>query len=397
MKRCIPFVLAGISVLSGGAILGNHLGQQAAARSVASTDWEAAPETIASAMRKSSLLRGSLEDARSDIDKDQDRIGKASLASADPLDKDQDRIGRVAVAKDQDRIGKSKPIIRAKAGKSDASKKRGLLASLVPAAPDVDDLLRRGSSDSESLGRPAVLLTDDPISAEKSALPGELRDSQDGESDRIGGFVGLDKPQPLKRQAPSRAKLLTLAKASPKARSEFAKRRKRLTGEIHCMAQAIYHEARGEPTLGQIAVAGVVMNRVAHKNYPDTVCGVVFQNDHMRNACQFSFACDGKSDKARNLRLWRNSVKLAKAFVKDGKKAHVIRTATHYHADYVSPDWSRKMRKVRKIGRHIFYYPEQRRYASKRSSRKSKSRSVARNSNILKTTNPRIEPASSFR
>ncbi|MGB6117317.1 MAG: cell wall hydrolase, partial [Mesorhizobium sp.] len=66
--------------------------------------------------------------------------------------------------------------------------------------------------------------------------------------------------------------------------------------EQTCLANGIYFEARGESLRGQAAVAQVILNRVRNPTYPDTICGVVYQNQHMRNACQFSFACDGKKD-----------------------------------------------------------------------------------------------------
>ena len=75
-----------------------------------------------------------------------------------------------------------------------------------------------------------------------------------------------------------------------------------LTGEAReksekCLTNAIYFEARGEPVRGQIAVAQVVMNRVFSGYYPDSVCGVVYQNANRRNRCQFSFACDRNPDR----------------------------------------------------------------------------------------------------
>src|SRR5690606_4966325 len=67
--------------------------------------------------------------------------------------------------------------------------------------------------------------------------------------------------------------------------------------EQKCLATAIYFEARGESLKGQAAVAQVVLNRVRNPAYPSTVCGVVYQNQHLRNRCQFSFACDGRKDR----------------------------------------------------------------------------------------------------
>jgi spore germination cell wall hydrolase CwlJ-like protein len=124
--------------------------------------------------------------------------------------------------------------------------------------------------------------------------------------------------------------------------------------DLNCLAQAIYYEARGEPLPGQIAVAEVVINRTASKRYPASICEVVFQNDHMRNRCQFSFACDGKTDTPPQNVAWQTSQSLA-VYAMTDNSLQLTGTATHYHADYVSPGWSRRLEKTVSIGRHIFY------------------------------------------
>ena len=75
-------------------------------------------------------------------------------------------------------------------------------------------------------------------------------------------------------------------------------------GEQKCLASGIYFEARGEPIKGQAAVAQVILNRVRNPAFPDSICGVVYQNKRWRNRCQFSFACDGKRDRVRSARLY---------------------------------------------------------------------------------------------
>ena len=142
---------------------------------------------------------------------------------------------------------------------------------------------------------------------------------------------------------------------SASVRQRLTVKRKRFTAARHCLAQAIYFEARGEPMVGQIAVANVVMNRVKSQKYPNTICGVVFQNYQKRNACQFSFTCDGQPELAKNGKLWRQTVRLANNMMTGKRKYRPVRNATHYHADYVSPDWSTQLQRVKKIGRHIFY------------------------------------------
>lgn len=121
-----------------------------------------------------------------------------------------------------------------------------------------------------------------------------------------------------------------------------------------CLAQAVYFEARGEPLIGQVAIAEVILNRVASRRYPGTACKVVFQNKHMKNRCQFSFACDGKTDRPRNIASWEHSLKVV-ALVMAGERSGVARRATHYHASYVDPRWRKSLAKVGEVGRHIFY------------------------------------------
>ena len=138
--------------------------------------------------------------------------------------------------------------------------------------------------------------------------------------------------------------------------------------EVQCLAVGLYHEARGESELGQIAVAQVILNRVASRKYPDTVCGVVFENQHRRNACQFSFACDGRSDQPRDMPVFERLSALAEAVMCHSDCApHVnresplarlpggLRRASHYHTTQVSPGWGRRIRKIGRIGAHIFY------------------------------------------
>ena len=127
--------------------------------------------------------------------------------------------------------------------------------------------------------------------------------------------------------------------------------------EEKCLSEAIYFEARGEPELGQMAVAQVVMNRVFSGYYPNSVCGVVYQNANRHLACQFTFACDGIPDRITEPAAWERAKTIAhdtmdgKFWLKDVGKA------THYHAYWVHPRWVREMRKLDRIGVHTFYRP----------------------------------------
>ncbi len=125
--------------------------------------------------------------------------------------------------------------------------------------------------------------------------------------------------------------------------------------ELQCMALNLYFEARGEANAGQKAVAHVVLNRVSHESFPKSVCDVVKQGGHNKlYRCQFSWWCDGLSDKPRNKYAWQQSVIVA-AQVLFEKTNDPTNGALWYHADYASPYWRRSMEKGPKIGKHIFY------------------------------------------
>ena len=131
--------------------------------------------------------------------------------------------------------------------------------------------------------------------------------------------------------------------------------RKQLARDLHCMAVAIYHEARGESERGQRAVAQVILNRVEDSRYPNSVCDVIYQNKNWRNRCQFSFACDGRSERIRDQRSWTMAMRFAEDAIVYDHFLDDIGGSTHYHATYVSPRWSRALRRIGQVGTHIFY------------------------------------------
>ena len=127
-----------------------------------------------------------------------------------------------------------------------------------------------------------------------------------------------------------------------------------LNGELNCLALAIYYEARSEQFIGQLAVAQVVMNRVRHRDYPDTICGVVFEGSDRSTGCQFTFTCDGSLIREPRGRSWRRSQLIAQhAFMGFGRD--VTRRATHYHTVAVDPYWNDSLVRTRRIGTHICY------------------------------------------
>lgn len=130
--------------------------------------------------------------------------------------------------------------------------------------------------------------------------------------------------------------------------------------DLHCLALNIYHEARSESLAGQYAVADVVLNRVESRDYPNTICGVVYQaklweGHPVRDMCQFSWYCDGKSDTPKETDAWYRSLMIAVNIVHQGKFRGLTEGATHYHTNYVNPKWNKSMDFIGRIGDHLFY------------------------------------------
>ena len=138
--------------------------------------------------------------------------------------------------------------------------------------------------------------------------------------------------------------------------------------EATCLAKNMYYEARNQGLAGQLAVSLVVMNRVKDSRYPNTVCGVVEQGPTreswkkngtyypIRNRCQFSWFCDGKSDEPKDPPTYKRLLDLALVLVYDDIQiVDFTEGATHYHADYVFPAWRKSKTKTVEIGDHIFY------------------------------------------
>jgi hypothetical protein len=125
--------------------------------------------------------------------------------------------------------------------------------------------------------------------------------------------------------------------------------------QMRCLAEAIYFESRSEPEEGQAAVAQVVLNRVRSGIYPTTVCGVVYQDRNRPFACQFTFACEGKSLRIEEPGPWAAATRIAQEVVTGANYNPKVGEAVNYHANYVSPFWVGYLRKVDRIGAHIFY------------------------------------------
>lgn len=123
---------------------------------------------------------------------------------------------------------------------------------------------------------------------------------------------------------------------------------------IECLTSAIYYEAAIEPLAGQKAVAQVVLNRVRHPAYPNSVCGVVYQGSERRTGCQFTFTCDGALARTPMPALWQKARRIAEAAL-SGSVYKPVGWATHYHTNWVVPYWSSSLVKAAVVGTHIFY------------------------------------------
>ena len=130
-----------------------------------------------------------------------------------------------------------------------------------------------------------------------------------------------------------------------------------------CMALNMYHEAKNQSMLGQLAVGQVVMNRVEDKRFPDNVCDVITEavtykgtDKPVLHKCQFSWYCDGQKDEPDfDSKEWWDAKEYASIVLSGTIMLDVTEGATHYHATYVRPAWAKTKTKTTRIDRHIFY------------------------------------------
>ena len=140
------------------------------------------------------------------------------------------------------------------------------------------------------------------------------------------------------------AQPFTFTKSTPETRARA----------LECLTSAIYYEAAQEPADGLRAVAQVVLNRVRHPAFPDSICGVVYEGSTRATGCQFTFTCDGSMAYAPIPALWNRASKVAEQALK-GSIFAPVGYATHYHANYVVPYWASSLVKTSVQGAHIFY------------------------------------------
>lgn len=123
---------------------------------------------------------------------------------------------------------------------------------------------------------------------------------------------------------------------------------------LQCMTQAIYYEAGTEPEAGQRAVAQVVLNRVRHPGYANSICGVVYEGSERSTGCQFTFTCDGALARRPVAGIWARAQRYAREAI-DGRAFREVGYATHYHTLDVWPYWGRTLTMTNMIGRHLFH------------------------------------------
>ena len=137
-------------------------------------------------------------------------------------------------------------------------------------------------------------------------------------------------------------------------------------GDRVCLAQNIYFEAGNQPFSGKLAVANVTMNRVEDLQFPETTCDVVYQTKKyykswkgdlvpVRGQCQFSWFCDGKSDKPKDSITWLESIRIADLVLGSDRYLDITDGALYYHADYIYPYWAEHLERLVVIENHIFY------------------------------------------
>ena len=130
--------------------------------------------------------------------------------------------------------------------------------------------------------------------------------------------------------------------------------------QIQCLATNIYFEANNQPFVEKQAIAHVVLNRVKDKHFPNTICEVVYQavldsnGNPILNKCQFSWYCDGKSERILDFDGYQEAFNVAE-YVIEIQPKDITEGSLWYHAVYVNPRWAKDYVKIARIDTHIFY------------------------------------------
>ncbi len=140
---------------------------------------------------------------------------------------------------------------------------------------------------------------------------------------------------------------LFLGSGAALADSKLSKR------DQECLALAMYWEARGEGYKGMLAVGSVILNRVASPEFPQTVCGVIYEGGE-KPPCQFSWWCDGKSDRPVHFEQWQAARKVA-ADLAQRRLRDPTRGALFFHSAGIKSAWHQTRKRTGRVGNHIFY------------------------------------------
>jgi len=150
---------------------------------------------------------------------------------------------------------------------------------------------------------------------------------------------------------------------------------KGIQNSAECLALNMYYETRNQGTAGALGVTAVVFNRVKDKRFPNTICEVIKQGPireswktkktldpydalyyPIKNRCQFSWYCDGKSDTPYDKKRYNELLKFAYIIMNDEIPfIDITDGALFYHASYITPSWAKTKQRTTVIGDHIFY------------------------------------------
>lgn len=237
--------------------------------------------------------------------------------------------------------------------------------TLVPVAPGqqklTPTLLANYVARQQTLRSVDVVAEQHPTELNTQVLMGYIARGSLGGNSAVSAIASFTSPvAPLETQPALNPD--TLADYVAKGYKPLAERVAVANAERDCLAQAIYHEARGESQAGQLAVANVIVNRARSGKFPSTLCGVIYQNaDKGRYRCQFTFACDGRADAPGERRAWIRSADLAQEVYAEfatGEALGAVPGSTlYYHTTAVRPSWAGTYNAVATIGSHIFYSP----------------------------------------
>lgn len=217
---------------------------------------------------------------------------------------------------------------------------------------DFGEMAGSAPFESESVSRELAAIPAMPFERPGMTFPGSaffyLADPMDE------ALVALPTTDPFSEGAEGGREIGQLIDAGPAARPFHAKGGLSSARAQQCLAQAIWYEAASEGEAGQRAVAQVVLNRVAHPSWPNSVCGVVYQGSERSTGCQFTFTCDGSLARRAGGASWVRANRLASEALA-GSVYKPIGHATHYHTLWVNPVWAGSLDSLGTIGAHRFY------------------------------------------